>query len=236
METATQNRVEAALGNGRNGKSPKVTPVLIEVPELRFGELEITLVGLTPLVVHRFEEKARKQMLDKQMGKPKGPREKKDPWRDFCGSLYWLTRQPAKPTQADIKKARFGIPVLAFKAAAVDAALDAQLKKTEVRRAFRVWGDHMVDGKQYAEIKGKPEIREDIVRLSGPGAVPDIRFRGEFWPWRVTFRVEYMLNTLTPAQIVNLFNRGGFSIGVGEHRPERGGEWGMFKVASKGEL
>lgn len=40
----------------------------IQLPELKIKAAEITLQGTTPLIVHRFAEKALKEMLDKQMG------------------------------------------------------------------------------------------------------------------------------------------------------------------------
>ena len=41
---------------------------IIELPELRKVSVQIRLIGDSPLIVHRFGEKARKMMLDKQMG------------------------------------------------------------------------------------------------------------------------------------------------------------------------
>ena len=60
--------------------------------------------------------------------------------------------------------------------------------------------------------------------------VADLRYRGEFKQWSTTLNIRYNANVMSMEQIVNLFNIGGFSCGVGEWRPEKGGSNGMFHV------
>ena len=47
--------------------------------------------------------------------------------------------------------------------------------------------------------------------------------------------VAFNANVLSAEQIVNLFNTGGFGIGVGEWRPQKDGPFGRFHVATTGE-
>lgn len=49
--------------------------------------LIIPIFGTAPLIVSRFSEKAKAQMLDAQMGVKKQP-EKRNPRREFLASLY----------------------------------------------------------------------------------------------------------------------------------------------------
>jgi hypothetical protein len=49
-------------------------------------------------------------------------------------------------------------------------------------------------------------------------------------------RVRFNANVLSAAQIVNLFNTAGFGVGIGEWRPEKDGQFGMFHVATADEL
>ena len=194
----------------------------IEFPELRIKELVVPLVGDSPLICHRWGEKERRQMLDKQMKKAKAAKEAKDPEHDFFESLYWLTLKPKNPTLKDLAKAKFGFPTVAFKAAAVDACSHVDgVTKVEARGAFHINGELI-------EILGRPTPREDMVRINMGTA--DIRFRGEFKEWKVILPIRYNVNVLSPAQIVNLFNTAGFGIGVGEWRPQRDGSYGMFHV------
>ena len=41
----------------------------VVLPPLQIETVNVTLIGDTPLIVHRWSEKAKKQMLDKQMKK-----------------------------------------------------------------------------------------------------------------------------------------------------------------------
>jgi len=212
-------------------KTTKQTLGLV-IPELETGIIDLDVVGVSPLVMNKFPAKARQQMLDKHMGKATGPKELKDPWANFVGSLHWLSKQPKKVTAAVLARSRFGFPSRGFKASVLDAALQAQLKKTDVRRAFWVYGEMSVDGDQLVPIVGRPVMREDVVRNFG--MKPDVRHRGEFWPWAARLRIEYVKDAITPEQIVNLFNRAGRVCGIGENRPQKGGDWGMFKIKRQG--
>ena len=71
----------------------KTSTVTINAPE--FEVVEFKIVGDTPLIVHAWDEKAKRMMLEKQMGKAaKTKHEIKVPTNDFINSLYWLTEKP----------------------------------------------------------------------------------------------------------------------------------------------
>lgn len=75
-----------------------------------------------------------------------------------------------------------------------------------------------------------PEMREDMVKV-GMGTA-DIRYRGEFKNWYADLTISYNANgQYSLENIVNIINAGGYVCGVGEWRPERDGQNGMFHVA-----
>lgn len=187
----------------------------IELPKINVQHIRLTLIGDSPLICHRWSEKAKRQILDKQMKKAKGGKEAKDPERDYEDSLYRLP------------DGRYGFPAVAFKSAAVSACRFADMKMTEARGAFHVVGEMV-------EIDGEPGPREDMVRV-GMGAA-DIRYRGEFKTWRAAITVRFNASVLSAEQIVNLFNIAGFGVGIGEWRPEKDGSYGMFHVATDAEM
>lgn len=204
------------------------TMIGVEIPAIELKEISLKIIGDSPLISHAWSNKAKEMMLNKQMKKATSGKEAKDPFMDFCESLYWLTEMPKKPTMEDVIKAKFGFPTLAFKAAAIDAGFQQGIlaKKTTARGAFRIIGE-------FAEIQGIPEIREDMVRI-GMGTA-DIRYRGEFKNWSTVLNIVYNPKSISVEQIVNLLNMGGFANGVGEWRPSKDGSFGTFHVAKKGE-
>lgn len=188
----------------------KTTEQAITLPALNIQYLKLRLRGDSPLICHAWSEKAKRQMLDKQMKKAKQAQTAKDPEADYQESLY---KHP---------DGGYGFPSVAFKAAAVDACSSiAGVTKVEARGAFHIIGDML-------KIEGEPSPREDMVRV-GMGAA-DIRYRGEFREWSVEITLRYNANVLSPEQIANLFNTAGFAVGVGEWRPQRDGSFGMFHV------
>ena len=206
----------------------KKKETVVEILPIDIRMAEITLIGDTPLIVHKWSEKAKREMLEKQMkvAKNKG-KDAKSPVADFIDSIYWLEGEPEEKTEEGFEKtvsfAKFGFPATAFKAAAVAAGYRAGVLKNMVMAngAFHIIGE-------LVEIDGKPQMREDMVRV-GMGTA-DIRFRGEFPVWSAKFVIRYNASVMGLDQIVNLFNLGGFACGIGEWRPEKGGTYGMFHV------
>jgi hypothetical protein len=193
----------------KKNATPASEAQAIELPRLKIAALELTLVGDSPLICHRWSEKAKKQMLDRQMKKAKGAKEAKDPQKDYEESLYKMPDGKG-----------YGFPTVAFKAAAVDAAAFVDgAKKTMMRGCFHVEGE-------LARVEGTPSMREDMCRV-GMG-VADLRYRGEFKNWKTKLRIRYNASAISAEQIVNLFQTAGFAIGVGEWRPQKDGSYGMF--------
>lgn len=186
----------------------KVT-VEFNLPPPDLQTVELPLVGTSPLISHRWSDKAKKQMLDKQTKKASVGKAAKDPDEDYRQSLY------PHPDGG------YGFPSTAFKAAAVRAGTYAEKRMTFLRGAFHVLGE-------YVQIEGEPRPREDMVRLQS--GVADIRYRAEFPDWSATLTIRYNARAISLEEIVNLFRIAGFSVGVGEWRPERDGSFGMFEV------
>lgn len=214
---------------------------IVAIKSLEMQDAIVTIVGETPLIVHAWSEKAKKQMLDAQMGKARGKqRDKKSPAQDFIDSMYWLTEKPdtagiddedgkmAAFYQAVQDGARFGFPVTALK----QAAISASYRKAWTKDKMSLRGVFFIDGGfgEYMEIVSDPPImREDMVRI-GLGTA-DIRYRPEFRNWSATVKVKYDRNGQYDLNsIVNMINAGGTVCGLGEWRPERDGMFGMFRV------
>ena len=212
----------------------KTTETTVNITPLDIKKVSIRIVGDTPLIVHAWSEKAKKMMLDAQMGVTKTKaKEKKDPFADFMDSMYWITEKPEKSTPEEFAKAvengaKWGFPVGAIKQAANSAAYRLKWVKNqmELRGTYFLKSEYGDLG----EIKGSiPEIREDMVRV-GMGTA-DIRYRAEFKEWYMDFILEYNASGgMTLEQIINCINAGGYCCGLGEWRPEKDGDFGRFHV------
>ena len=201
----------------------------LEIPPLNLKTIQVPIIGDSPLICHAWSEKAKKEMRDKQQKKATpGGRVAKDPWMDFCESLYWLDGMPKEPTEADVENGRFGFPAVAFKACAITAVTSiGTMTKVMARQTFHIQGE-------FVELLGPPpSSREDMVRV-GMGTA-DIRYRGEFDPWGAILNVQFNANMLSDEQVISLFETGGFGVGIGDWRPERDGMAGRFHVARTGE-
>ena len=206
----------------------------IELKEVVIKSLQITIKGDSPLLMRRFSEKAKQQLLDIQTKKAKTTREARNPWADMIDGLNWLTPMPTEKTEAGLNKAiadgaKFGFPAVGLKQSAISAAYRAGLSrnKVELQGVF-----HIPD--EYIVIEGIPEMREDYVKIPKTGAA-DLAFRGEFKEWKSTFTINYIDGIYSIEQIINFINLGGFTVGIGEWRPEKGGSFGRFHVVSSNE-
>lgn len=186
----------------------------IELPPLNIQNVTFMLVGDSPLIVHAWSEKAKRQMLDKQMKKATKGKEAKDPEADYEACFYRT------------ETGAYGFPAIGLKAAMVSAARFVDAKMTVLRGAVHIDAEMI-------EIVGEPRPREDMVRV-GMGTA-DIRYRPEFPEWRSPVTIKFNASVISAEQIANLLNNAGFGVGIGEWRPERNGSYGRFHVGSSEE-
>jgi hypothetical protein len=187
----------------------------VEIKAINIQTAIINIEGVTPLICHNWSEKAKKMMLDKQMGAAKTKRPLKDPQEDYISSLYIASN--GKP----------GFPAAAFKAAIVGACRQIDgLPMTVTKVAIRVNGDIL-------PIEGEHRMREDMVRLET--GVADLRYRAEFPLWKMEIPITFNADVISPEMLVNLVNLAGMG-GVGEWRPSSpksaSGSFGCFRVVA----
>lgn len=199
-------------------KNLKTKAMAVEIPQLNLKQCQITLIGETPLLVHKFSEKAKREIEEKQQKKAKNAKEARNPHEEYMASLY------AFPG----KKNKYGVPTSGVKNCAVTACKFTDgFPMTKARGSF-----HVVDnGSGLIEIIGsEPKLDERMVRIGGIQKISTPRYRARFDDWKLTFTVKYNASIISPAMLVNLFENAGFSVGLCEHRPEKNGSLGMFRV------
>lgn len=240
LKTAEEKAGPGGKAFGRSipaaDKGDKSGKMKIDVASLTVqpSRMTVTVVGTETLIVHNFGAKAIKQILDKQIGKAKpGPRALKDPFNDFRESLYIIDEKKVPKTKLEPGQAwkyvpdTFGFPASGFKKAMVSACSMVEgVKKTWIRGLVHIHGN-------YLPIMYKSLVmRQDTVRVGPFGKKSaDIRFRGEFHDWKIEMQISYNRSAISPEQIAMLLNNAGFSVGVGEWRPEKDGSHGTFAIA-----
>ena len=220
---------------------------VVEIKNVNYGLLPFRIVGDSPLLVHHWSAKNKSMLnaaqVEESTNKKKDISKKKEyPSRmeSFIESMYWIKGKPTKYTEKAFDEsvengAEWGFKAEAFKAAAMRGAMAKKWIKDKVNHygIFYVEADCIdAEQNQLVRIKGDtPVCNEAIVRLGGQSRVPDIRWRGMFLNWYVDIVVKYDVDGVFSAQdILNIFNAGGSYAGVGEYRPEKGGQYGMFHV------
>ena len=209
------------------GKKTEMQPISIPKPDIRV--MEVPIIGDARLVVHRWSEKARKEIMDKQAGKARKKKEPRDPKEEFNQARY-----------VDVDEGWDGFPVTGIKSALVGACRYCEgITMVMARGVLHVEGEGVdKDGTELIRIHGDgPHMRTDMVRISMGTA--DIRYRPEFRSWRALVRVRYNANIITEEQLFNLFQLAGLHCGLGEGRPsapKNTMDWGYFHPAPEEEL
>lgn len=189
----------------------------VEISRIAAERLRVPIVGTSPLIMHRFSEKAKRAMLDAMQGR-KSPKMAKDPEAEFQAAYYRLKDPDG-----------FGFPSIAFKSATVGGArFFAGVTMVQLKQCLFFDGEIGVDGQKLVRIEGESHMREDVVKVGRNGT--DLRYRPEFSTWSATLDVIYVVSALTRGSVLSLLDAGGMGVGVGEWRPERDGDFGTFRV------
>jgi hypothetical protein len=198
----------------KNSESGGVT-----ITRLKDKTVSVPIIGLTPVIPHKWSEKAKMMMPGYPLGiadklSKKGERQPEDE-AESC--VYRL------------EDGRPGIQAVAFKAAMVGACrFFDSLKMTEAKLLFFVEGD---GPDQLVAIDGEPHLREDTPRNANGGA--DLRYRYAFFPWSATLRIRFTPKSIDADSVASLVDAAG-RVGVGDWRPgsprSSTGTFGTFRV------
>lgn len=197
----------------------------------KFMRFELWLVGDTPLIVHAWSEKARREMLGKQVKAVRTGREERDPQADFVSSLY------------EMGDGVYGFPATGIKKCILSVAhKDKGIPRTDVRASLWIDAEMVrtrpalagaVCDMPLVRIYGdKPVMREDMVRIGkGLNKTASLAYRGQFTVWAI--KVTGRFNpTVLPAETIGfLTDDAGLACGLGEWRNEKDGMFGAFHRA-----
>lgn len=189
----------------------------------------ISIKGVAPYIQHRFWKKG--ELMDamtKTKAEKKGKSERKP--RDYDEEM--------RSAMHIAVGGWTGIPCTALRSAMIDACRTVGLVMTKAKMSVFV----MPDG--FDERDGTPLVR--LLSPAGPerhdahtrndnGSI-DIRVRPMWREWGAAVQVEFDADMITPESVVNLLDRAGRQVGIGEGRPYSkmsvGQGWGTFRVVN----
>lgn len=212
-------------------KKPAATAGEMLTVKANLAQFSLWIVGDTPLITHAWSEKAKGEMLAKQVKAVRAAKEARDPHTDFLNSLYPLG------------DGTYGFPAMAFKNALVSSAhQDKGIAKTAAQAAIWIQAEMVrtrpalagaiCDMPLLRIYSGEPEMREDMVRIGqGMQKTASLAYRAQFTHWAVRLTGRVNLDIVPAATLTFLVNEAGFSCGVGDWRNERKGMFGAFHCA-----
>jgi hypothetical protein len=198
-------------------KAAKTEAVSIAPLDFRIAEFHI--VGLTPLLINRFSQKAILQMMEAQQAGGTAKAKKKREPKDF--------EQLFEDAKHVSEEGWEGIHAGAFRNGAISACRTCGVVMTRAKLAFSVLEDGIdrVDGTPLVRLLNKagdgPAVAENhIAPTRNATGVVDLRARPMYREWSAKLRIEYDAGMFSLSDLANLITRLGRQVGIGEGRPD----------------
>lgn len=192
----------------------------VQIVELTRAKIVYHIVGDTPLLMNSMSVKAQRELLLPRGRKTAAEKQgslKHDPVQEYRDSIY-RARKGSETVLALLNTQ--------FKAALCTAALDVPgAKKAQIGRLTSI------EGGEKLALYGVPQIMCSVVRSADINKTPDIRTRCIVPRWACTVEVTYTIPVLNATVISSLFATAGYTMGVGDWRPQKGsGTFGRWRI------
>jgi hypothetical protein len=192
----------------------------VQIVELTRAKIVYHIVGETPLLMNSMSVKAQRELLLPRGRKTAAEKQgslKHDPLQEFRDSIY-RARKGSETVLALLNTQ--------FKAALCTAALDVPgAKKAQIGRLTSI------EGGEKLALYGVPQIMCSVVRSADINKTPDIRTRCIVPRWACKVEVTYTIPVLNATVISSLFATAGYTMGVGDWRPQKGsGTFGRWRI------
>ena len=211
-----------------NGAVKQAVADVVRISPVNFKTITLTIVGTAPLLQCAFSEKARDKMAASQQAGQQARSKKVREARDFDADYEAAFHRD--------EDGRAGHPASAFRNAMISACRLVGVVMTKAKLSVFIEHDALdrVDGTPLVWVQGTPEQSRMMGRNST--GVADIRVRPLWRHWQIDLRVRFDADQFSASDIVNLLDRAGQQVGIGEGRPDsresNGMGFGTFMVAS----
>ncbi len=189
----------------------------VSLQRINVGSVTVKINGKTPLLMDKFPDNVKKEILDKQSGVAKGNKKKVRDTKEEIQQAIHMTNS-----------GNIGYPVFGFKKGMMECTSfvgDKMFSKKLVSGAVKIMNAE--DGLIPIKFKKQDVLQHNI------GA--QTKFTPQFHDWSCELVLRYDKNNISAQDIITLINYAGFYNGVGAWRPKSGGggsgEYGMYEVA-----
>jgi len=198
-------------------KKEETKKLEIIVPSLNLGVLKVKIKGKTPLLMDKFPESVREQILDKQVGITKGKKQMRDMDWEFENAFHKISDK------------EIGFPAQGFKSAMIESTSFV---------GSRDFSKKLLKGIQILNSEGNDLILIKYKKLSKLKHYPkagNTKISPMLEDWECELVIQYDQNNLSPQDLVSLLNYAGFYYGIGIWSPRAkcGGKYGMYEVKVK---
>ena len=197
----------------------KVKKVQIELQPIALNTIRVEVIGKTPLLMDKFPDDSKKQILAKQTGVSKGNKKKT---RDI--------KKEVKEAIHYINSSMVGFPAEGFKRGMIECTSfvgDKFFSKKLVSGSVKIV--NQINGLIPLKYKKQDVLEHSIEH--------NIKFSPQFHNWSCVLELEYDSNNISSSDIVTLLRYAGFYYGVGSWRPKcksgGSGEFGMYDIRMK---
>lgn len=201
----------------QKGKSEVIT-----IEPIQEGQAEFYILGQTPLVYNKMGHLNQIGLLlptGRKTAAQKAANLKHNPPEEYRASAYARMEGEEGPT-------KLLLPMRMFKAACAGAALRIPgSQKTEIQQLLRFTVDSV-------DLYGVPQLYMAIVRQAGQTRAPDIRTRAIVPNWACKITLNYITPYLSHHTVGTLLASAGMLNGVGDDRPQKGGNFGQFALVN----
>jgi len=195
----------------------KEKKIEIILQPINVGSITVKLNGKTPLLMDRFPESVKKEILAKQAGVAKGNKKKLRDTKEEIVQAIHVTNS-----------GKVGYPAFGFKKGMMECTSfvgDKMFSKKLVSGAVKIMNAE--DGLIPIKFKKQDILQHNIGSQT--------KFTPQFHDWNCELVLRYDKNNISAQDIITLLNYAGFYNGVGAWRPKSGGggsgEYGMYEVA-----
>lgn len=204
---------------------------VVEIKAPNFQRAEFIVEGTAPLVVNKFSQKAREQIMSTQAAGSVAKKGAKRAPKDFDDVF-----EQAKHISDD---GWCGFSAAAIRNAMISACRVVGFQMTKAKLAVFAVADGLDADDQSPLIRIYGDVQKHIGYVRNETGVIDIRARPMWKEWHAKIQLEWDADMFSISDVTNLLSRAGRQVGIGEGRPDSkssaGQGWGTFRILDEAE-